>query len=110
MKLPADTELAIVDRYRNGATMAAVAAAEHVSVSTVHRVLRRRGVPARGHGRRQLAHARYLETIRLYESGLGGEDVGRLLGITGAAVRQRLRLAGVPRRAGGEPPRRLKRS
>ena len=107
MKLPAETEAAIVARYRAGESMELVAAAEYVSISTVWRVLDRHGVRSRGHGRRQLEHAEYERTIELYRSGLGGDDVGRLLGITGAAVRQRLRLAGEPRRKGGEPPRRL---
>ena len=108
MKLATETELAIVERYRAGATMAEVAEVEYVSLSTVWRVLRRRGVRARGHGTRQLDHGTYEQTIRLYDSGLGSDDVGRLLGVSGSAVRQRLRLAGHPRRKGGHSPRRLK--
>lgn len=107
MKLPDETEAAIVARYRAGEPMAAVAAAEHVAISTVHRVLRRRGVRARGHGTRQLGHAEYERTIKLYELGYGSTDIGRLLGVSSAAIRARLRAAGHPRRKGGMPPRRL---
>jgi len=102
-KLPEQTELAIVDRYRAGASMAQVAELEHVALTTVHRVLRRRGVRSRGHGTRQLSHDAYERTIALYRMGLTSDEVGRLLGLTGAGVRRRLELAGVPRRKAGAP-------
>jgi len=107
VKLPAETEAAIVARYRAGASMELVAAAEYVSISTVWRVLDRHGVRSRGHGRPQLGHADYERTIELYELGYGSTDIGRLLGVSSSAIRARLRAAGHPRRKGGTPPRRL---
>lgn len=107
MKLPVETEETIVCRYRDGATMEQIAAEEFVGLATVCRVLRRHGVESRSRSRPQLAHREYERTIELYESGLSSEDVGRVVGVTGAAVRQRLRLAGVPRRPGGTRSRRV---
>lgn len=105
--IPAEVEDRIVERYEQGESMQRVADLEFVGLTTVWRVLSRRGVKSRSRARPQLAHSEYIRTIELYQSGYGSEDVGRLLGVTGAAVRQRLRLAGVPRRKGGTPPRRL---
>lgn len=101
MTLPSVTVEAIIARYRAGETMAAIAAAEFVGLGTVHRVLKRAGVRARGKGNRQLGPADFEATIALYESGLTSDEVGAELGVSGAAIRRRLRDAGHPRRRGG---------
>ena len=97
MKLPAETEAAIVARYRAGAPMAdGRGGRARGDLDRASRVQAAAACAPAGTARRQLAHGEYERTIELYAPGSASEDVGRLLGITGAAVRQRLRLAGDP--------------
>lgn len=46
--------------------------------------------------------ARYAETIRLYESGLSLESVGKILGVTHVGILRRLVVSGVERRPPGK--------
>lgn len=46
--------------------------------------------------------ARHAETIRLYESGLSLESVGKILGVTYAGIHRRLVVSGVERRSQGK--------
>ena len=101
MKLPPETEQTVITSYRAGQSLQAAADGAYVSLSTAHRILKRHGIKARSRGKPRLSHREYELTIRLYEAGLSSEEIGPRFGISGAAVRQRLRLAGHPRRKGG---------
>lgn len=46
--------------------------------------------------------ARHAETIRLYESGLSLESVGKILGVTHVGIHRRLVVSGVERRSHGK--------
>jgi hypothetical protein len=101
------TDVDLVARYRAGEICAAIAAATGLSRTTVGGRLRRAGVEMRrggkapGYGRLDLPVAEIIERYRAGESTVG---IGRSLGVSAQAIRERLIEAGIARRGPGPLP------
>jgi hypothetical protein len=94
----------LIARYRGGETLAVIAAATGLNRAAVHYRLKRAGVElrrggkARGYGRLDLPVAAIIERYRAGESTCA---IGRSLGVSAQAIRERLIEAGVERRPPG---------
>jgi hypothetical protein len=95
-------------RYLSGETLAEIAVATGLSLSTVHVRLKRAGVQrrpgSRNPGRRRL-DLPVAEIVGRYRAGETIGDIAGSLGVSGQAIRSRLIEAGVKRRPPGLPRR-----
>ena len=99
----------MIDMYLRGVPVTEIARRCGHAVSTVHRHLSEAGVTRSRSEAARLAHSRRIPRERilaLYQMGLAGPDVARILGLGRNQVYRVLRQAGVTRKPSPSAPRR----